>query len=90
MRKIPGENLTANGKSSKNKTPSKGKTMFGYNVLGFGAGGSAFAAFDSADKYFYDVDQAIDYFTKTSIGQASLLVKGSRSFTLEKLVDVFH
>ena len=39
MRKIPGENLTANGKSSKNKTPSKGKTMFGYNVLGFGAGG---------------------------------------------------
>ena len=41
MRKIPGENLTANGKSSKNKTPSKGKTMFGYNVLGFGAGGGA-------------------------------------------------
>ena len=40
MRKIPGENLTANGKSSKNKTPSKGKTMFGYNVLGFGAGGA--------------------------------------------------
>ena len=52
--------------------------------------GSAFAAFVSADKYFYDVDQAIDYFSKTSIGQASLLVKGSRSFTLEKLVDVFH
>ena len=52
--------------------------------------GSAFAAFVSADKYFYDVDQAIDYFSKTSIGQASLLVKGSRTFTLEKLVDVFH
>ena len=47
MRKIPGENLTANGKSIKNKTPSKGKTMFGYNVLGFGAGGSVFSPFDA-------------------------------------------
>ena len=47
MRKIPGENLTTNGKSSKNKTPSKGKTMFGYNVLGFGAGGSVFSPFDA-------------------------------------------
>ena len=52
--------------------------------------GSAFAAFVSADKYFSTVDQAIDYFSKTPLGQASLLVKGSRSFTLEKLVDVFH
>ena len=47
MRKIPGENLITEGKSNKNKTSSKGKTMFGYNVLGFGAGGSAFAAFDA-------------------------------------------
>ncbi|MDG0968068.1 MAG: UDP-N-acetylmuramoyl-tripeptide--D-alanyl-D-alanine ligase [Flavobacteriaceae bacterium] len=52
--------------------------------------GSAFAPFVSADKYFSNVDQAMDYFSKTSLGQASLLVKGSRSFTLEKLVDVFH
>ena len=52
--------------------------------------GSAFAPFVSADKHFSNVDQAMDYFSKTSLGQASLLVKGSRSFTLEKLVDVFH
>ena len=52
--------------------------------------GSAFAPFISSDKYFSNVDQAIDYFSKTPLGQASLLVKGSRSFTLEKLVDVFH
>ena len=52
--------------------------------------GSAFAPFVSANKYFSAVDQAIDYFSKTSLGQASLLVKGSRSFTLEKLVNVFH
>jgi UDP-N-acetylmuramoyl-tripeptide--D-alanyl-D-alanine ligase len=52
--------------------------------------GSAFAPFVSSDKYFSTVDQAIDYFSKTSLGKASLLVKGSRSFTLEKLVDVFH
>ena len=52
--------------------------------------GSAFAPFISSDKYFSTVDQAIDYFSKTPLGQASILVKGSRSFTLEKLVDVFH
>ena len=52
--------------------------------------GSAFAPFISSDKYFSNVDQAIDYFSKTPLGQASILVKGSRSFTLEKLVDVFH
>ena len=52
--------------------------------------GSAFAPFVSADKYFSNVDQAMDYFSKTSLVQASLLIKGSRSFTLEKLVDVFH
>lgn len=52
--------------------------------------GSAFEQFVSADKYFTNVDQAMDYFSKTTLGQASLLVKGSRSFTLEKLVDVFH
>jgi UDP-N-acetylmuramoyl-tripeptide--D-alanyl-D-alanine ligase len=52
--------------------------------------GSAFAPFISSDKYFSTVDQAIDYFSKTPLGQASLLVKGSRSFTLEKLVEVFH
>ena len=52
--------------------------------------GSAFAHFVSPDKYFSTVDQAMDYFSKTPLGQASLLVKGSRSFTLEKLVDVFH
>jgi UDP-N-acetylmuramoyl-tripeptide--D-alanyl-D-alanine ligase len=52
--------------------------------------GSAFASFVSPDKYFSTVDQAMDYFSKTPLGQASLLVKGSRSFTLEKLVDVFH
>ena len=52
--------------------------------------GSAFAPLVYSDKYFSTVDQAMDYFSKTPIGQASLLVKGSRSFTLEKLVDVFH
>jgi len=52
--------------------------------------GSAFAPFISSDKYFSTVDQAIDYFSKTPLRQASILVKGSRSFTLEKLVDVFH
>ena len=52
--------------------------------------GSAFAPFISSDRYFSTVDQAIDYFSKTPLGQASILVKGSRSFTLEKLVDVFH
>ena len=52
--------------------------------------GSAFAPFISSDKYFSTVDQAINYFSKTPLGQASILVKGSRSFTLEKLVDVFH
>jgi UDP-N-acetylmuramoyl-tripeptide--D-alanyl-D-alanine ligase len=52
--------------------------------------GSAFAPFVSADKHFSNVDKAMDYFSKTSLGQASLLVKGSRSFTLEKLVNVFH
>ena len=52
--------------------------------------GSAFAVFVSADKYFSDVNQAIDYFSKTSIGQASLLIKGSRSLTLEKLVNVIN
>ena len=52
--------------------------------------GSAFAPFISPDKYFSTVDEAIDYFSKTPLGQASILVKGSRSFTLEKLVDVFH
>jgi UDP-N-acetylmuramoyl-tripeptide--D-alanyl-D-alanine ligase len=52
--------------------------------------GSAFAPFISSDKYFSSVNQAIDYFSKTPLGQASILVKGSRSFTLEKLVDVFH
>ena len=52
--------------------------------------GSAFAPFVSADKYFSTVNQAINYFSKNPLGQASLLVKGSRSFTLEKLVDVFH
>ena len=52
--------------------------------------GSAFAPFVYSDKYFSTVDQAMDYFSKTPLGQASLLVKGSRSFTLEKLVDVFH
>ena len=41
MRKIPEENLTINGKGTKNKKFFKGKTMFGYNVLGFGAGGGA-------------------------------------------------
>ena len=52
--------------------------------------GSAFEQFVSADKYFTNVEQAMAYFSKTPLGQASLLVKGSRSFTLEKLVDVFH
>ncbi len=52
--------------------------------------GSAFAPFISSDKYFSTVDEAIDYFSKTPLGQASILVKASRSFTLEKLVDVFH
>ena len=52
--------------------------------------GSAFAPFVPTDRYFSNVDQAMDYFSKTSLGQASLLVKGSRSFTLEKLVVVFH
>jgi UDP-N-acetylmuramyl pentapeptide synthase len=52
--------------------------------------GSAFAPFVSDDKYFPTINQAIDYFSKTPLGQASLLVKGSRSFTLEKLVDFFH
>ena len=52
--------------------------------------GSAFAPFVPTDRYFSNIDQAMDYFSKTSLGQASLLVKGSRSFTLEKLVDVFH
>ena len=52
--------------------------------------GSAFEQFVSPDKYFPNVDHAMDHFSKTSLGQASLLVKGSRSFTLEKLVDVFH
>jgi UDP-N-acetylmuramoyl-tripeptide--D-alanyl-D-alanine ligase len=52
--------------------------------------GSAFEQFVSSDKYFPNVDHAMDHFTKTSLGHASLLVKGSRSFTLEKLVDVFH
>ena len=52
--------------------------------------GSAFAPFISSYKYFSTVDQAIDYFSRTPLGQASILVKGSRSFTLEKLVDVFH
>ena len=52
--------------------------------------GSAFKQFVSSDKYFTNVDQAMDHFSKTSLGQASLLVKGSRSFTLEKLVDVFY
>ena len=52
--------------------------------------GSAFAPFVYSDKYFSTVYQAMDYFSKTPLGQASLLVKGSRSFTLEKLVDVFH
>ena len=52
--------------------------------------GSAFAPFVYSDKHFSTVDQAMDFFSKTPIGQASLLVKGSRSFTLEKLVDVFH
>ena len=52
--------------------------------------GSAFASFVPTERYFSTVDQAMDYFSKTPLGQASLLVKGSRSFTLEKLVDVFH
>ena len=52
--------------------------------------GSAFEQFVSSDKYFPNINHAMDYFSKTSLGQASLLVKGSRSFTLEKLVDVFH
>ena len=52
--------------------------------------GSAFEQFVSSDKYFPNIDHAMDYFSKTSLGQASLLVKGSRSFTLEKLVDVVH
>ena len=52
--------------------------------------GSSFEQFVSSDKYFTNVDQAMDYFSKTPLGQASLLVKGSLSFTLEKLVDVFH
>ena len=52
--------------------------------------GSAFEKFVSPDKHFTNINQAMDHFLKTSIGQASLLVKGSRSFTLEKLVDVFH
>ena len=52
--------------------------------------GSAFEQFVSSDKYFPNIDHAMDYFSKTSLGQASLFVKGSRSFTLEKLVDVFH
>jgi UDP-N-acetylmuramoyl-tripeptide--D-alanyl-D-alanine ligase len=52
--------------------------------------GSAFAPFVPTDRYFSNIDQAMDYFSKTSLGQSSLLVKGSRSFTLEKLVDVFH
>jgi|TARA_E500000305_G_scaffold40797_1_gene31411 hypothetical protein len=38
MRKIPQENLKAE-KNNKNKKSSRGKTMFGYNVLGFGSGG---------------------------------------------------
>lgn len=38
MRKIPEENLITE-KNNKNKRSSRGKTMFGYNVLGFGAGG---------------------------------------------------
>jgi UDP-N-acetylmuramoyl-tripeptide--D-alanyl-D-alanine ligase len=52
--------------------------------------GSAFEQFVSADKYFKNVEQAMDYFSKTPLGQVSLLVKGSRNFTLEKLVNVFH
>jgi len=52
--------------------------------------GSAFEQFVSSDKYFPNINHAMDYFSKTSLGQASLLVKGSRSFTLEKLVDVVH
>ncbi len=42
MRKIPGENIiNHDGKNTKNKLPARGKTMFGYNQLGFGAGGKA-------------------------------------------------
>ena len=37
MRKIP-EYLTTDGKNTKNKKSTRGK-MFGYQVLGFGAGG---------------------------------------------------
>ena len=40
MRVIPGI-IPTEGKNTKLKTSSKGKTMFGYNVLGFGAGGTA-------------------------------------------------
>jgi len=39
MRKIP-EYLTTDGKGTKNKKSTRGK-MFGYQVLGFGAGGAA-------------------------------------------------
>jgi hypothetical protein len=40
MRVVPGITHTE-GKNTKLKTSSKGKTMFGYNVLGFGSGGGA-------------------------------------------------
>ena len=52
--------------------------------------GAAFESFVSADKYFSNIDQAMAHFSSNSIGDGSLLVKGSRSFTLEKLIDVIH
>jgi len=52
--------------------------------------GAAFESFVSADKYFSNIDQAMAHFSSNPIGDGSLLVKGSRSFTLEKLIDVIH
>ena len=52
--------------------------------------GATFESFVSADKYFSNIDQAMAHFSSNSIGDGSLLVKGSRSFTLEKLIDVIH
>ena len=52
--------------------------------------GAAFESFVSADKYFSNIDQAMAHFSSNSIGDGSLLVKGSRSFTLENLIDVIH
>ena len=52
--------------------------------------GPAFKPYVSADKYFSNTDQAMAHFDSNPIGDGSLLVKGSRSFALEKLIEVVH